>query len=172
MITNKHFGSRNLKLFGAMLLAMATAAASADGGNVAESISQLARDSSPEDLKNAEIDFEYDAVQCAAYYSLESALAQKSGYGDTDSGRGMAQAATAATQLAVEVSQVVGMSMDAVKALMKIDMDQLVERLGKDYVNSPLVVQTVGMPCKAMLEHPADRIAHWLRVEREKHASQ
>ena len=153
------------------LLLMIPPVALAGDHDFAESMKQLAQNSSLEDVKNAEIDFEYDSAKCSAYYNLESALAQKSGYGDTETGRGMAQAATAATQLTVQVSEVLGMSLAAVKAQMKIDMDDLVKQLGKDYVNSPLVLQNVGIPCKAMLEHPSDRFAHWLDVERKKSAS-
>lgn len=58
---------------------------------------QLAKTSNPQDLKNAEIDFEYDAAKCAAYYDLEFAAANRSGYGNTDAARDMAQAANVAT---------------------------------------------------------------------------
>ena len=84
----------------------------------------------------------------------------------------MAQAANAATQLAVEISNIIGMSEEALKAQLGIDMTDIAKQFGKDYVNAPLVVQNVGVPCKAMLEHPMKRMARWLQVERKKHASQ
>ena len=148
---------------------MLTAAHADQGGAaVMEQMQQLAQTSDPQDFRNAEIDFEYDIAKCAAYYNLEAALATKSGYGNTDAGRGMSQAAQAATQYTLEISNAIGMSMDAVKAQLNIDTTEIARQLGKDYVNTPLVLQTVGLPCKTLLENPMARMAHWVKVEREK----
>jgi hypothetical protein len=149
---------------------MMTPVAYADQGNgVIEEMQQLAQTSDPQDFKNAQIDVEYDAAECAAYYNLEAALTTESGYGNTDTGRGMSQAAQVAMQFAFEMSTMVGMSEDALKALLKLDTTEIVGQLGKDSVNAPLVLQTVGMPCKALLEDPMARMAYWVKIERDKH---
>lgn len=61
------------------------------------------------------------------------------------------------------------MSEDALKAQIGLHTTDIAREMGRHYVNAPLVLQTVGMPCQAMLEHPTERMAHWLKVEREKH---
>lgn len=53
-------------------------------------------------------------------------------------------------------------------AQLKMDVSSIAGQFGKDYVNAPLVLQRVGMPCKAFLEHPMRRMAYWLSVERKK----
>lgn len=136
--------------------------------DLTEEMQALAQTSDPKDIKTAAIDLEYDAAECAAYYNVESAAAIKSGYGNTDTGKELAKVAEIATQLTFEVATGIGMSQDAMKAQLKMNMVDIVGKLGKDYVNSPLVLQNIGMPCKALLEDPAKRLVYWLKVEQGK----
>lgn len=80
-----------------------------NSADMSEALQQLTKGADPQDVRNAEIDFEYDAANCAAYYRIEYAAAVRSGYGNTSTAKGMDSAANMAMALAVQVSDAVGM---------------------------------------------------------------
>ena len=65
-----------------MVLMLGPAAYADNSNGIAELMQQLGQAPDTQDVKNAEIDVEYDAAKCAAYYDFESASARRSGYGD------------------------------------------------------------------------------------------
>lgn len=131
---------------------------------------QLSKDSRVTDLRNAEIDLEYEAAKCNAYYTVNYALAIKSGYKNTLTGKKMERASLFASKLTFLLGKGIGMSQAAMDAQMKMDIHDIAKKLGKNYVNIPEVVENVGLPCKALLEHPTDRLAYWLKFERKQDA--
>lgn len=119
---------------------------------------------SPDVLKAAEIDLEYDAAKCAMYYKIVYTEAKISGY----SGPGIdaqKQTADISVKFVTLIADKIGMSMDALKAQLKMDANEIAAKFGKGMVNAPAVIQKTGLPCKALLEHPEKRLAHWIQVE-------
>ena len=149
-----------------LLLVAATAAADSQQGSLAAVLAG-GKDKDPEAMKRALIDLEYDAAKCTAYYKLTYAQAERSGYSGPQVD-GTKQAGDDALRLTTMLSNGLGMSMEAVEAQLKEDMESIVKDFGKDMVNAPAVLEKTGIPCKNLLEHPDQRLAHWQSVESKK----
>lgn len=115
-------------------------------------------------LKAAEIDFEYDAAKCAAFYSVVYSQSKRSGHSGPrlDIQR---KAANTSMQLVVVVSRKIGMTDEALETQLKTDGTDIITAFGKDMVNAPAVLQKTGLPCKALLEHPEKRLDYWVHKE-------
>jgi len=154
----------------AVLLLSFHVAFAANGSGLNGLANQLSKDSNVTDITNAEIDLEYDAAKCAAYYTLNDAIAKQSGYANTATGKNMDRASADAMQLFYILAKGINMSQSALESQFKMDIRDISKQFGKNYVNAPTVVESVGLPCKALIEHPTERLAYWLDVEHKQDA--
>lgn len=148
------------------MLALPASHAASQSNLSIQAIQQITGDDNRQDMTNAATDFEYNAAQCVAYYGIVQRMTQR--YPGTQETESEASAALKdAAHLTAVAAASIGMKMQAVKAQIQIDIAALLKRFGPNYVNAPIVVQRVGIPCKSIVQNPVARLVYWVKVEQK-----
>lgn len=147
------------------MLALPASHAASQSNLSIQAIQQITGDDNRQDMTNAATDFEYDAAQCVAYYGMAQHMAE----GVNQKAASKAGAALKDTaHLTAVAAGAIGMNMQTVKAQIQIDITRLTKQFGPNYVDAPTVVESIGGPCKSLVEHPVTRMVYWVKVEQKR----